>query len=189
MVKHLIVNLAVIGEYTPRDAPAVPDYYPAVVSEEEWLQAQAAISRRNHRRPGRPGVAEASLFTGLIFDAVTKEPLVIRGAKGQYRERMRYRYLCTDLSGGTRIRYEQAEAAILEAVVMLRPEDVLSHPRNAPSGNSKSQHSRRGSSHWTTANNSFRPRPQIQSRMQLWSCPYFAKSPQIDWPRRGNSKH
>ena len=64
----------VLGEYQPRDRDGKPvgdpvaDYYPAVVSEDEWLQARAAVQQRRRFR-GRKGDAQVNIFAGLLKHA------------------------------------------------------------------------------------------------------------------------
>lgn len=62
------------GEYQPRDREGkpvgdpVPGYYPAVVSEDEWLQARAAVQQRRRFR-GCVGKAQVNLFAHLLRHA------------------------------------------------------------------------------------------------------------------------
>jgi DNA invertase Pin-like site-specific DNA recombinase len=64
----------VLGEYQPRDRDGkpvgdpVPGYYPAVVSEDEWLQARAAVQQRRRFR-GRKSDAQVNIFAGLLKHA------------------------------------------------------------------------------------------------------------------------
>ena len=64
----------VLGEYQPRDrngkpvGDPVPGYYPAVVSEDEWLQARAAVQQRRRFR-GCVGKAQVNLFAHLLRHA------------------------------------------------------------------------------------------------------------------------
>jgi DNA invertase Pin-like site-specific DNA recombinase len=70
-------NRAAIGEFVPHRGrsgarqpagPPVPNYYPAVIGEDEFWAVQSAIaSRLNHHGPRGKGVR--NLFTGLIWDA------------------------------------------------------------------------------------------------------------------------
>jgi DNA invertase Pin-like site-specific DNA recombinase len=76
-VGKILTNRAVVGEYQPQtgrwpkqkpDGPPIPGYYPAIVSEEDWHAARAAlISRRG--KAGRPAKLRVNVFTGLLFDA------------------------------------------------------------------------------------------------------------------------
>jgi DNA invertase Pin-like site-specific DNA recombinase len=120
-----------VGEYQPQrrtetgradDGPPVRDYYPALLTEDDWLRLQAAIGARWRKR-GRPAVDEPNLFTGLVYDA-EGVPLSLRGGYNPYGKR--YSYLCNnEQRSRVRVRYEHAREAILATVVQLRPEDVL----------------------------------------------------------------
>jgi hypothetical protein len=73
-VTALLSDRRTLGEYQPRvkrtgkpDGAAIPDYYPAVVSEEEWLAAGAARAQRRRKR-GRVSRL-VNLFAGLITSA------------------------------------------------------------------------------------------------------------------------
>jgi DNA invertase Pin-like site-specific DNA recombinase len=74
----ILRNRAVLGEGQPHvrngdgkrtpTGPAVPGYYPAVVSEAEFYQAAAALDSRKNQR-GPRGKHVRNLFTGLLRDA------------------------------------------------------------------------------------------------------------------------
>jgi DNA invertase Pin-like site-specific DNA recombinase len=73
----IVGNRAVVGEYQPHagrgggrrpDGGPVPNYYPAVISEEEWSAAQAALACRR-TKPGRLGKGAINLFAGLLHSA------------------------------------------------------------------------------------------------------------------------
>lgn len=74
---HLILrDRRAVGEYQPRrrrdgkpDGAPIPNYYPAVVTEEEWLAAQGGITQRR-RAPGRVSTETVNLFAGLLRDAI-----------------------------------------------------------------------------------------------------------------------
>jgi DNA invertase Pin-like site-specific DNA recombinase len=87
----LLTTRATMGEYQPHsrwqgkrtaDGAAIADYFPAVVSEDEWHAARAAmVSRR--QKGGRPA-PRVNLFAGLLRDARDGGSLhqVNKGAKG-----------------------------------------------------------------------------------------------------------
>lgn len=76
-VAGILADRRAVGELQPRkrdgspDGDPIPQYYPRVVTEEEWLAARAGASTR--RRPGKTDApANGSLhnlFAGLITDA------------------------------------------------------------------------------------------------------------------------
>lgn len=153
-VYRILTNPAAMGTYQPNrqegkkvvpDGEPIPAYYPSVVSEEEWHQAQAAIRTRagDHdeqgrflkggkasRAAGRKGAQEANLFTGLARCARTGERMHLvhaMGRKGE-GERRKYTYLCptreTGVPAGAKIDYPTFEGAILSALRELRPADI-----------------------------------------------------------------
>lgn len=77
-VLKILGNRAVLGEYQPHTGhgakerkpigDAIPDYYPAVVSEADFYRAQTALASRRNKR-GPIGANVANLFTGLVRDA------------------------------------------------------------------------------------------------------------------------
>lgn len=76
-VAKLLASRAVVGEYQPHkghsgaarkpDGPPIPDYYPSILSEEQWFAARAALADRRNK-PGRIG-RRVNLFTGLLRNA------------------------------------------------------------------------------------------------------------------------
>jgi len=70
-IAKIIRSKSVIGEYQPKQkgepvGEAIPDYYPAIVSEDLFDKAQAArISRMNPSSAGRKGEKFSNLFSGL----------------------------------------------------------------------------------------------------------------------------
>ena len=129
-IYKILRGRVVLGEFQPRrkegtrDVPEgrpVANFYPPVVTETEWLSAQAAISGRKNKR-GRPTVGFMNLFVGLVFDSESCRPLSI---KSKYKKGKKYSYLRLSDSRGPSVRYEYAEVCILDTLAMLRPEDVL----------------------------------------------------------------
>jgi DNA invertase Pin-like site-specific DNA recombinase len=130
-----------LGEYQPRkkvgrrkyapEGEPVPGYYPALIDEETWLAAQAALRSRN-RRTGRPAAGLPNLFTGLVWHARVRERVHLQtdySHGGKYRKG----YLGTrqdvpgpDRSGpDVRWRYDSFEQATLEAIEELTVRDLL----------------------------------------------------------------
>jgi hypothetical protein len=86
-VHYILTTRAVLGEYIPykthRGKPAgkaVPGYYPAVIDEETFYAAQAALKVRAAVGRGRRG-KHVNLFAGLLRDARTGCPLSYRHQK------------------------------------------------------------------------------------------------------------
>lgn len=77
-VTYLLRSRAVLGEHQPHTVHGfesrvpvgepIPGYYPAVVTEDQFNAAQAAMSGRGVRA-GRPPAKRANIFRGLLKDA------------------------------------------------------------------------------------------------------------------------
>ena len=75
-VQKILENPAVFGEFQPYkmdkgkrvpDGPTLPDYFPAVVSKDDFLLSQAQISSRRISGSGRKGPQFSNLFTRLML--------------------------------------------------------------------------------------------------------------------------
>jgi hypothetical protein len=113
------------------DGAVVEDYYPAVVDETTWHQAQASPARRRDK-PGRVGETVATLFSGLICDARTGDRMSIawqtrgRTAKGGTRRRVLVN--SRSLEGAVpavSFPHEVFESAVLSLLREINPADVL----------------------------------------------------------------
>jgi DNA invertase Pin-like site-specific DNA recombinase len=91
-VAKILNNRAVVGEYQPHtgrgakrrhDGGPIKDYFPAVISEDRWHVARAAISLRRGK-PGRPSKERVNVFANLLFDSRDGGTLhqVHKGKKG-----------------------------------------------------------------------------------------------------------
>jgi hypothetical protein len=76
-VAKLLSNRAVIGEYQPYkgrgkkrrpDGQPIARYYPAIITEDQWYAARAAMANRR-AKPGRRAKKNINVFAGLLFDA------------------------------------------------------------------------------------------------------------------------
>jgi DNA invertase Pin-like site-specific DNA recombinase len=141
-VYKILSSPAAMGTYQPHrqlgrkwvpDGAPIPGHYPAVVSQEEWEAAQAAIQKRARGLgAGRKGAEETNLFTGLIHYGPIGEKMHIIHALGRKNKggRKRYRYLCPTLEtgvpqGGPRIDYAVFEEAVLSLFKELRLADIV----------------------------------------------------------------
>jgi DNA invertase Pin-like site-specific DNA recombinase len=91
-IHRILTGRAAIGEFQPTcqgkpDGEPIIDYYPAVVDESTWHQAQAALNRRKEIRQGRYGERIANLFQGLLIDAATGDRMVV-GRQGRTKNRI-----------------------------------------------------------------------------------------------------
>lgn len=74
-VASMFVNRYVLGEYQPKknkqtekDGDVIRGYYPAVITEDEWLLARAAIEQRKKYK-GRIGGERINIFAGILKHA------------------------------------------------------------------------------------------------------------------------
>jgi len=77
-ISKILNQPALIGEYIPKitidgkNKPIKDDikkgYYPAVITQKEWLLLKSIRKRRTHQR-GPIGLSVANLFTGILFDS------------------------------------------------------------------------------------------------------------------------
>jgi DNA invertase Pin-like site-specific DNA recombinase len=135
-VHKIISGRAVLGEYSPirngkPDGDLLPDYYPAVIDEATWHQAQGALARRKDKR-GPVGEKVATLFGGLLRDAITQDHLRIawqtRGVKGKTRCKRRVLVTAKSMEGAApslSFPHEIFEQAILSLLKEVNPADVL----------------------------------------------------------------
>src|SRR5262249_48018171 len=81
---------SLLGEVVLKDGREIADFYPPVVSLEEWHVARMALIARINPRSGagRPSPSVRNLFTGLVFDATDGEAFRVQeqiNAKGGNR--------------------------------------------------------------------------------------------------------
>jgi DNA invertase Pin-like site-specific DNA recombinase len=130
----LLGDRRVLGEYQPhhRDGrPAgdpIPAYFPAVVSEEEFLAARAAVAARRGN-PGRIG-NHVGLFAGLLRNALEGDNYFasLRPISNGRGKAQRVLINANHRQGRAVLRSfpeETFEAAILSALQELDPRDVL----------------------------------------------------------------
>ena len=147
-VAKLLQTRAVLGEFQPYrrsptktrepDGPPVPNYYPRVVTPDEWEAARFAVEGRTLKRG--PVGKHVFLFSGLLIDARDGAP-IYQSNKGPKRE--------LSLANGRAMRGHGAryvafpvtafEAAILSRLREVDPRDILPelHPDDeaeAPAG-------------------------------------------------------
>lgn len=142
-VDKTLQNRAVLGEFQPNvkvDGKRVPSgepitgYYPSIISEDEFYQAQHARAARRVGGKGRKGPGYTNLFTGLARCAYCLDPIVFEnkgsGAKGGT-------YLVCGKAqrglgcSGTRWRYRDFEASFLAFVQELDVESIIRSDEDA----------------------------------------------------------
>lgn len=94
-VAKILRTRAAVGEFQPcsngkPDGPPIPGYFPAVVTEQEWLAARSAAAQRRIKR-GRVGKT-VNVFQGLIRNARPDcgDPYILT-ARVALRQRKTYR--------------------------------------------------------------------------------------------------
>jgi DNA invertase Pin-like site-specific DNA recombinase len=138
-VTLLLNDRRVVGEFQPRskgkpDGEPIRDYFPAIVSEDEWQRARAGVAARRvkgykGRRAYDKGNGFVNLFTGLLRDARDGgSPYNVTvntpGRQGTARRILR------NLSVQGRARsysfpYETFERAILAALREIDPTEII----------------------------------------------------------------
>lgn len=91
----------VLGEFQPMtgtppapDGTAVPDYFPRIISDQEFYAAMAARKDRGVRGKGRPAKAgEVNIFKGIARDARDRSSLLLRSEPVWGQEGERYHVL------------------------------------------------------------------------------------------------
>jgi DNA invertase Pin-like site-specific DNA recombinase len=79
----LLRDRRVLGEFQPRlldgtpDGPPIPNYFPPVVTEEEWYAGRAGVGERRGRG-GRLGNRHVNVFANLLHDARSGGNYVLR---------------------------------------------------------------------------------------------------------------
>lgn len=86
-VSKILKNRSTIGEFQPGvrvDGKQMPigdtiiDYYPKVVSESEFLAANAALDRRDGENRGRKGENYSNIFSGLVYCGKCNSKMMLR---------------------------------------------------------------------------------------------------------------
>jgi DNA invertase Pin-like site-specific DNA recombinase len=151
-VAKILDDHSVLGEYQPHVMAEVPDpdkpdatkwkrvphgapvkdYFPRIVTENEFYAARSAMKERNKRAAGRPNKnGVCNLFTGLIKDARDGEVMHLtyaNSAKGVNNARRLVSSAAKNyVKGSVRMEfpYDVVERAFLEAVKELKVKDVL----------------------------------------------------------------
>jgi DNA invertase Pin-like site-specific DNA recombinase len=135
-IHRILTNPAAMGTYQPHrqdgkrlvpDGAPIPAHYPAVVTEQVWREAQAAIqSRGNGHGAGCKGAEETNLFSSLLTCALSGKRLHIMNGIGRNGEKYRYLTARQDAGkcSGRRFNYHVFEEAVLSALSELKPADV-----------------------------------------------------------------
>jgi DNA invertase Pin-like site-specific DNA recombinase len=127
-----------LGEYQPRDrdekpqGDPIPTYYPAVVSEDQWKQAQRGIEQRR-RHAGRVSEDQVNIFSGLLKHSRDGDSYVMatRLARTPGKETRKVSLLVNNKGvNGNLVRqyslpYGVFEAALLTCLREIDPHEIL----------------------------------------------------------------
>ncbi len=118
-IAKIIRSKSVIGEYQPKQkgepvGEPIPNYYPAIVSEDMFCKAQSArVSRMNPSSAGRKGLKFSNLFSGLCkcLECGATYRLIKNGRSHMFR--CNNNYMSNGCECDKRWRYHDVENAAL----------------------------------------------------------------------------
>lgn len=135
-VTKILSNRAVLGEYQPHtrrggkrrpDGSAIPDYFPAVITEDQWHAARAALVSR--RQTGGPASPRLNLFGGLLRDARDHGAIhqVNKSGKGYRSVTLVSSRAVNGVKGAKYVSFpaDAFERALLSCLREINPRDVL----------------------------------------------------------------
>jgi DNA invertase Pin-like site-specific DNA recombinase len=143
-VSKILSNRALVGEYQPYkgragkrdkngkpcrkpDGKPIPGYYPAIITEDEWYAARAALASRKNK-VGRLPSGDLNLFNGLLRDARDggSYQLTNKGKKGGGKILVPYNAV-RGLKGSTMVSFpaKTFEDAILSCLREIDPLEIL----------------------------------------------------------------
>lgn len=142
-IAKTLANRAVLGEFQPHrkvdgarvpDGEPIGDYYPAIIAEDVFHQAQNAKIERRVGSKGRKGPGYTNLFTGLARCAYCYSPIAYEN-KGSGTKGGTY-LVCGNSQRGlectaTRWRYRDFEASFLAFVQELDVESIINSNEDA----------------------------------------------------------
>jgi DNA invertase Pin-like site-specific DNA recombinase len=137
-VGRILRDRRALGEYQPRryvssgqrpaDGPPIPNYYPAVVTEDEFHRARAGAEQRK-RKAGRVNQARPNVFSGLLTSAIDGDPyhVQVRHEKGCQEPHYVLSTYKSGQGGGPARSFplETFEAAVFSLLREIDPHDVL----------------------------------------------------------------
>jgi DNA invertase Pin-like site-specific DNA recombinase len=140
-VRKILTTPAAYGTYQPMkgstrrrqgrapDGPPIADFYPAVVTEQEYLAAQGArIGRR--RAGGRPSKFRTHLFTGLLYAAGSDRRLYQQSFNYAHRTYPAIVYPAGDSGRDHTFPLDVFEDAVLSRLKEIDPKEILPADRS-----------------------------------------------------------
>lgn len=131
-IDGILRSRTLIGEYRPCERAAngpikkdrkisgevIPNYYPALITENEFNRLQLAIDSRTHKkgRKGKNGI-DTNLFTNMIFNQTGEKMVVKRTVRDTV-------YLVPSCLKGASVRYDVLEKAVLKYLSELQSSDL-----------------------------------------------------------------
>jgi hypothetical protein len=142
-VGEILIDHRAVGEFQPKrrrardlDGAPIPGYYPAVVSEEEWLAARAGAAQRRSKR-GRTS-NHVNVFAGLLKNALGGDSyhcVLRQPSKGGTKDYILMNNAAREGRGKCRsFPFATFEAAILSCLKEIDPQEIL----NGGSGSDES---------------------------------------------------
>lgn len=137
----ILSSRAAIGEYQrftrnpgtgkrEHEGPPIRGYFPAVISEQEFDLARAAVLSRKSKS-GRPPKEEINLFTGIVFDAIGKTSMHQQTVYRPGGRKTVYLFSNATRQGERNnqhnsgaFQYPLFESAVLSAISELKPADL-----------------------------------------------------------------
>jgi DNA invertase Pin-like site-specific DNA recombinase len=130
-VSKILCDRRAVGDYQPRkgkkqlpDGDLVPGYYPAAVSEAEYLAARAGMAERK-KTPGRTGEHTVNVFAGILLSARDGKPFHLLGRL----EKQKYHVLANGSyqqgAPVTSIPYPVFERAVLDLLAEVDPREIV----------------------------------------------------------------
>jgi DNA invertase Pin-like site-specific DNA recombinase len=118
------------------DGPPVAGYYPAAITEADWLAARAGI-RGRRRNQGRVGEKQVNIFAGILKHARDGDSYVMtqrlsqsRSARAKGQPGRKFQILVNSLGDSGQARayslpYDVVERAVLTSLDEIDPHDIL----------------------------------------------------------------
>jgi hypothetical protein len=134
-VAKILQNRAVLGEYQPHvgrgknrkpDGEPISNYYPTVISQDEWDAAQGAKKSRE-LKGGRPAKRRVNLFSHLLRDAWDKSPLHFVDKGGRGNDLFKSSTSRDGVPGSRNVSFpaDVLERALLSCLKEIKPKDIL----------------------------------------------------------------